>query len=146
MMPSKNRRNLIIGVIIVGVAAILSYRFAPSILEVIGGNSATPAANEPNLAVTREVSAVATYESPGGTDKVRFTISLDASGVVEAVKSTDVLKGDTVSENLAKFSQNLILVIRGKKLSELTSIDRVGTSSLTTAAFNAVLPDLQKQL
>ena len=146
-MPLKNKRNLIIGVlIVVGVAALLSYRFVPGILQSIGGTMTPWAANEPNLAVTREVSAVATYESPGGTDKVRFTISLDASGAVNGVKSTDALNGDTVSENLEKFSNGLLLVIRGKKLSELRSIDRVGTSSLTTAAFNAVLPDLQKQL
>ncbi|MDO8575830.1 MAG: hypothetical protein Q7R90_00775 [bacterium] len=140
----KNKRNLIIpaAVIAVGVVALLSYRFLPVLLQTRERNAAL----EPNLAVPREVSAVATYESPRGTDKVRFAIGLDTGGRVVSVKSTDVLKGDAVSENLAKFSEGLLLVIRGKKLSELTAVDRIGKSSLTTAAFNTTLPDLQKQL
>lgn len=145
-MTFLKRRNVVIGVLVFGAAAVFLYRFAPAILQSIGGSPASQAISERNLAITREVSAVASYEVPDGTDKVRFTLGLGSDGTVVAVKSTDVLDENTVDENLEKFSQNLIIVIRGKKLSELTSIDRVGKSSLTTAAFNAVLPELQKQL
>ncbi len=142
----RTRRNAIIGALVVGVGALLSYRFVPTIVRSIGGNASPQMASGSDLIVAREVSAVATYDAPNGTDKVRFTLGLDSGDAVVAVKSTDALKGDATNENLAKFSEGLLLVIRGKKLSELTSIDRVGKSSLTTAAFNTILPDLQKRL
>ena len=144
MNALPSRRNLIIAAIVVAALAFLSYRYAPVLVPTRGDS--TPAANDADLAAAREVSAVATYEVPDGTDRVRFTIGLDTGGRVVSVKSADALKGDAVSENLAKFSDGLLLVIGGKKLSELTAVDRIGKSSLTTAAFNAVLPDLKKQL
>lgn len=142
----KKKRNLIVpaAVVAVGVVALLSYRYLPALVQ--ARSDAAQTATDTNLAATREVSTIATYQSPGGTDKVRFTIGLDAGGRVVAVKSTDALKGDEVSENLTKFSTGLLLVIRGKKLSELTAVDRIGKSSLTTTAFNASLPNMQKQL
>src|SRR3989338_2568863 len=140
----KNKRNLIIAAIAVAAVVLLSYRYVPSLLQ--ARSDGAQGAIGTNPAATREVSSVATYEAPGGTDKVRFTIGLDTGGRVVSVTSTDALKGDTVSENLAKFSDGLLLVIRGEKLSELTAVDRIGKSSLTTTAFNSVLPDLKKQL
>ena len=142
----KDRRSLIIAAAVFVVVALLTYRFSGAILRANNVDAVPVSANEPNLAVAREVSSVATYESPGGTDKVRFTIGLDAGGRVISVKSTDALKGDEVSDNLAKFSTGLLLVIRGKKLSEFSGVDRIGKSSLTTAAFNASLSALKAQL
>ena len=140
----KNKRNLIIAVVAVAALALVSYRYLPALLQT--RNSSTGAAGDTNLAATREVSTIATYEAPGGTDKVRFTIGLDTGGRVISVKASDAQKGDEVSENLGKFSTGLLLVIKGKKLSELTAVDRIGKSSLTTAAFNASLPALKAQL
>ena len=142
----KNKRSLIIAAAVFVVVALLTYRFSGAILRANSADAAPVSTNEPNLAVAREVSTIATYEAPGGTDKVRFTLGLDAGGRVISVKSTDALKGDEVSDNLAKFSTGLLLVIRGKKLSELSAVDRIGKSSLTTAAFNASLSALKAQL
>ncbi len=139
----KNRRNLIIAVLAATAAALLSYKYVPVLLQ--APNDAAQGVADTNLAATREVSTIATYESPGGTDKVRFSIGLDAGGRVVSVRASDALKGDAVSENLAKFSTGLLLVIKGKKLSELSAVDRIGKSSLTTAAFNASLPALKAQ-
>jgi len=140
----KSRRNLIIAILAVAAAVLLAYKYVPALLQ--ARNDAAQGVTDTDPVVSREVSTVATYEAPGGTDKVRFTIGLDAGGRVVSVKASDALKGDEVSENLATFSTGLLVVIRGKKLSELTAVDRVGKSSLTTAAFNASLLDLQKQL
>jgi len=140
----RNRRNLIIAAVAIVAVALLSYRFLPAIVQT--RNDSAQAVTDTNPAATREVSTVATYESPDGMDKVRFTIGLDAGGRVVSVKSTDALKADSVSDSLVKFSTGLLLVIRGKKLSELTAVDRIGKSSLTTAAFNASLPALKAQL
>jgi len=140
----KSRRNLIIAILAVAAAVLLAYKYVPALLQ--ARNDAAQGVTDTDPVVSREVSTVATYEAPGGTDKVRFTIGLDAGGRVVSVKASDALKGDEVSENLATFSTGLLVVIRGKKLSELTAVDRVGKSSLTTAAFNASILDLQKQL
>ena len=140
----KNKRNLIIAAIAVAAVALLSYRYVPALVQ--ARSDAAQTATDTSPVVAREVSTIATYEAPGGTDKVRFTIGLDTGGRGVSVKSADALKGDAVSENLANFSEGLLLVISGKKLSELTAVDRVGKSSLTTAAFNSILPDLKKQL
>ncbi|MEK7156412.1 MAG: hypothetical protein AAB790_01235 [Patescibacteria group bacterium] len=140
----KNRRNIIIAAIAVVALILLSYRFLPALLSA-RTDGARAADGSENVA-TREVSTIATYEAPSGTDKVRFTIGLDTGGRVISVKSTDALKGDTVTDNLTKFSDGLLLVIKGKKLSELSAVDKIGKSSLTTAAFNASLPALKAQL
>lgn len=97
-------------------------------------------------AFVREVNTVVSFEVPDGSDTVRFTLGLDVEGKVLSVKTTDVLNGDIADEYMVEFSNGLLLVIQGKKLSELNNIDRVGTSSLTTTAFNSALPDLQAQL
>ena len=102
---------------------------------------------EQSAAVSREVSAVAAYKVPDGEDKTRFILGIDSRGNIIKVKATDLI-GDSedLQGHLDRFSQNLELVIKGKKLSELQAVDRVGTSSLTTDAFNGVLKELKSQI
>ncbi|MEK7177153.1 MAG: hypothetical protein AAB719_02575 [Patescibacteria group bacterium] len=133
-MALFNKRNLVIGILVVLVAA-LAYRYVVK-----------PETEEADSAFVREVSTIASFEVPDGTDKVRFTLGLDDDGRVISVKTTDVLAGDTADEHMVEFSNNLLVMIQGKKLSELTNIDRVGTSSLTTKAFNSSLPALKAQI
>ena len=141
----KSKKSVIVVALIVLFAVIVYYRFFVKTVQTNTGAEQTPT-TESNPAVSREVSALATYKTPKGEDTVRFTLTLDAQGVVVGVKTTNALKNDEVTENLAKFSQGLLLVIKGKKLSELQAVDRVGTSSLTTDAFNGVLDELKAQL
>ena len=135
-MALLNKRNIVIGVLVIGVAVALSYRYAfrPEVV------------NEESLALPREVSAVVSFDVPNGVDTVRFTLGLDSNEAVVSVKTTDVLAGDTADELMIEFSEGLLLAIRGKRLGELGPVDRVGTSSLTTTAFNKVIPVLQAQL
>lgn len=142
----KTPRNIIIGVLVIGLGAPFLYRFGSPLAQSLGVGGIFRSEGGADLQAAREVSAVETYATPKGTDKVRFTITLDSSGAIEAVKTTDTLKGDVATDKLQVFSKELLLVIRGKKLSELTEVDRIGKSSLTTTAFNAALPDLKKQL
>ncbi len=44
------------------------------------------------------------------------------------------------------FAENLPAAVKGKKLSELSSIDKVAGASLTTAAFNQSLAQLKAQM
>ena len=139
-------RSIAIGVFVIAVVALFLYRFGSPLAQSSGMRGALQSANEPNLQAAREVSVVAEYKTPKSTDKVRFAVTIDSNGAIEAVRTTDVLKGDAATEKLQAFSQELLVVIRGKKLSELNSVDRIGKSSLTTAAFNAALPNLKAQL
>lgn len=131
-----NKRNIIIGILVLGVVAVFSYRYA----------FVTRDTDRDSTALPREVSTAVSYETPKGTDRVRFILGLDSDGLVISVATTDVLTGDKTNEKLQTFSNNLLLIIQGKKLAELESIDRVGTSSLTTSAFNKALPALKAQI
>jgi len=87
-----------------------------------------------------------TYSSPAGDEKVAFTIYVDASGVVTEAVTTVEAKAPISVTRQKSFASELPSVIKGKKLSELTKIDRVGGSSLTTGAFNKALTDLKTQI
>lgn len=118
--------------------------------------SASPsgrAMTEPSTGVVTDPSTVkkmatvnTTYNNPAGSDEVGFLLMMDENGViVEAI--TQVLATHEISKaRQAAFGAGLGAAIKGKKLSELSAIDRVGGSSLTTAAFNEALPALKAQL
>jgi hypothetical protein len=102
--------------------------------------SATPPAGQKNLTVQTH------YSNPGGGDDVAFMLMVDGNGVItQAV--TEVLAHNDISKMRQNaFATELPKVIVGKKLSDLSSVDRVGGSSLTTKAFNEALPQLKAQL
>lgn len=91
-----------------------------------------------------EVSAEVRY-SIADTDKnyhVRFTLLVDTEGTITGVKMVELPKEET-SEKQQAFADNLTVMIKGKKLSELTKVDKVGKSTLTTDAFNSVIDELK---
>lgn len=87
-----------------------------------------------------------TYTTPAGEEKVGFVLFVDADGVVTGAETEMLAKAPTSVMRQKSFAAELPTVITGKKLSELTKIDRVGGSSLTTGAFNKALIDLNAQL
>ena len=94
----------------------------------------------------REVSAEVGYPVPNdGYDNVRFTLVLDAEGVITDVREVAV-ETNEADEHQIEFAQGLAAVIKGKKLSELTAVDRIGKSSMTTDAFNSAIDKLKSQL
>lgn len=128
----KTKRGLIIATVVVVIVAVIYYRFY------LKKESSTP--------ILREVSTTSTYKVPNGENNVRFTLLLNSSGVVVGVKSTDIRNSAAINEKLTEFSNNLLVIIKGKKLSELTAVDRVGKSSITTTAFNNALGALKAQI
>lgn len=96
-------------------------------------------------ATTREISTVITYDVPGKQDTVKLSIFVDGSNVIQDFAIVD-LNDPKHTEKLKDFSANLLIAIKGKKLDELENVDRVGTSSLTTDAFNAGLEALKAQV
>lgn len=86
------------------------------------------------------------YKNPGGSDEVGFIVMVGNDGVITDAQ-TEVLAVNPISKMRQQaFAEGLPAAIKGKKLSELSAIDRVGGSSLTTGAFNAALPELKAQL
>lgn len=105
------------------------------------------AATPTNSTIPAKTAMVKThYNNPGGGDDVAFTLSVDDKGVITEAK-TDVLAINPTSKmRQQSFAEALPAAIVGKDIHTLSSIDRVGGSSLTTGAFNAALDQLKAQL
>ncbi len=87
-----------------------------------------------------------TYQSPAGTDPVAFSLSVDASGVITDAK-TEITTSHPISKMRQEaFAAEFPMAVKGKKLSELSALDRVGKSTLTTNAFNQSIDALRAQL
>ena len=86
------------------------------------------------------------YKNPAGEDEVGFTVTVNADGMIIGAATEVFATHDISKKRQEAFASGFSSAITGKKLSELTAIDRVGGSSLTTGAFNAALPQLQSQL
>lgn len=85
------------------------------------------------------------YQSPAGPEKVAFSLEVDAAGTIVAANTTVLGKAPTSIMRQEKFKAELPAAVVGKKLADLTQLDRVGGSSLTTGAFNAALDKLKAQ-
>ena len=125
------------------MAATPTVEVIPSAVPVTTGASAS-AAPSPAVATAPNTRSVKTvYGNPAGEDPVGFNIRVDDNGIITEVK-VDILAENSTSKNRQEsFATGLPQVIIGKKLSELTAIDKVGGSSLTTNAFNASLEKLK---
>ncbi len=96
--------------------------------------------------VVKTLRTVATYTTPAGEDQVAFVLGVDAEGVIVDAKAEEMAE-DMISEEKQKaFGMAFPDAVIGKKLSELSDIDDIGGSPLTTGAFNQSLPALKSQL
>ena len=94
----------------------------------------------------KSVTTKAVYKNPAGEDEVGFTLSVDAMGVIVDAKTDILAVHDISKKRQTAFAEGLPAAVKGKKLSELSSIDKVGGSSLTTKSFNDALAGLKSQL
>ena len=97
-------------------------------------------------ATTKTISTDATYRDPSGEEKVSFTLTIDETGTITAAESSVLATNEIAKMRQTKFAEGFAEAVKGKKLSELASIDRVGGSSLTTNAFKASLAALKAQI
>ncbi len=141
------------GIVAIAVALVVSGAvFHQYFTKILGGapeKTVVPVTRPESVAVlgSKEVSATTTYDVPEAdlTHTVKFTVILDEEGKV--VETTMVeMPEEKSSDKQKEFSGNLTVMIKGKKLAELSKVDKVGKSTLTTDAFNAVLGDLKKAL
>ncbi len=94
----------------------------------------------------KQVSVDAPYESPAGEESIGITLSVDENGVITDAKAEVKATEEKSIVRQQAFADGLPTAVKGKKLSELTKIDKVGGSSLTTQAFNEALVKLKAQL
>jgi hypothetical protein len=99
-----------------------------------------------DAAQTRDISVTTTYTNPAGEDQIRFILMVDDTGVILDAKTEILATHDVSKKRQMAFAEGLPAVVNGKKLSQLTGIDRVGASSLTTQAFNSSINQLKSQL
>ena len=126
--------------VVIVISALIYYR--TSVMALVS-SFANPATNEQSLA-TRELVQMASYQTPQGTDNVRFTVTLDTAGLITDIKVLNV--EDPGNKHVEEFNQLLLQKIQGKKLADLNAIDKVGTSTLSTDAFNTALEGFKMQL
>ncbi|MFA9262084.1 MAG: hypothetical protein ACEQSB_01855 [Undibacterium sp.] len=103
------------------------------------------ATNEMNKQ-TKEVSVSTAYSNPSGKDEVKFSLFVDSTGMIVDAKVGVLATNDISKKRQMAFADGLPAVVKGKKLSELSTIDKVGGSSLTTKAFNDSLATLKSSL
>jgi len=113
--------------------------------------STTPAPATPPVAPvvapgSKTVQTIASYSTPSGTDRIGFSLIIDQSGTITNVTIQNLANSDTSANYQRDFAASAPAVLVGKKLSTLTSINRVARASLTTMAFNDSLPALKAQL
>lgn len=94
----------------------------------------------------KKVSIKTSYENPAGSDEVGFSLTVNSEGVIVATETEVLAIHDISKKRQDAFASDLTAALQGKKLSDLSPIDRVGGSSLTTGAFNQAIPQLKAQL
>lgn len=139
-MKIKNSALFLIALVLV-VSVFVYYRYTKEVVQ-----SMKPAEVVPTVFASKEVDAEVSYEVPGGKiDHLRFVVMLDQGGAIQDIQTLDAETGQVPAKKV-EFNEQVNVILKGKKLSELSAIDKVGESSMTTAAFNEALPTLQAAL
>lgn len=130
--------SIIMGFVGLLAATFLLYRFF----------ARTPASALPAERLSdgsRLASTTIQYMASTTEEAAHFILIVDNSGSITNARTVDpqTLKA---SPQQAAFTVELTKVIKGRKLSELGALDKVGKSSLTTEAFNEAIPILQAEV
>lgn len=135
-----------LGILVVGGALVVWKFVGKSETDGKVGTDTKGTAGTDMKASEKKVNTKVSYKNPAGDDEVGFTLTINGEGAIVAT-TTDVLATHDISKKRQEaFAAGLTASLSGKKLNDLTSIDRVGGSSLTTGAFNQALPQLKAQL
>ncbi|OIP58495.1 MAG: hypothetical protein COZ29_02035 [Candidatus Moranbacteria bacterium CG_4_10_14_3_um_filter_45_9] len=139
------KKGVLLVAVVIVVSAFAYYEYAVKILQINKSDDVVPVVVTP-LTQEKKVSAVATYmATEDKEDSLRFVVTVDTNGIITNLATLDAKTGQ-VPEKKVSFNEQVSVMIKGKKLSELTAIDNVAKSSLTTKAFNGVIDELKAQL
>lgn len=131
--------------VVVLVSVFVYYRYTVKVLQVNKSEDVVPMLNAPVVGAKKVSATVKYMATEDKEDELRFVLTLDKQGVITAVSTLDA-KTNEVPEKKKPFNEQASVMIVGKKLSELSAIDNVAKSTLTTAAFNSVVDELKAQL
>lgn len=139
-MKVKNSVAFVFAVVIVG-SVFVYYRYAKEMFQMAKPREASMPVSD-----TKEISAVITYGETGKySDTLRFVVVVDKAGVIQEIKTLEDATGE-VPEKKKEFNALVNTQLKGKKLADISSIDKVGKSTMTTQAFNGALATLKAGL
>lgn len=139
------KKGILLIALVIVVSVVAYYEYAVKIFQINRSDDVVPTVVAP-LVEEKKVSAVATYmATEDKQDSLRFVVTVDKQGVITDLAILDA-KTNEVVEKKKDFDEKVSVIIVGKKLSELTAIDKIAKSSLTTKAFNGVIDELKAQL
>lgn len=142
-MPSINRK-LILPTIITLSVVLSGCQFADQLKSLVSTSQVKPA----DRTWSKQGSVYSTtvnYESPGGQETNTFHLTINR-GVITAATVDVVTQIDASIRYQNQFAKELPSVLVGKKLSDLTAIDKLSGASLTTDAFNQALTKLKAEI
>ncbi len=137
-----NRRTTIAAfAVILAAVAVLTYYLIDG--HTSAREAATQSAAEAPAGEYRTVSDTVSFEYPGGTHTIEFVFTVDDDGIIERVNGADI-----DPDNQGRIADFVALVneaVVGQSLAELPPQSKVGSASLTTAAFNEAVDAVQAQ-
>jgi len=144
---SNTKKNIIVGACVVALSALVYYWYATKVIGVKVANDKTTL---PEAGVTvpemRKLTAIKKYNATEDKqDTLQFVVTVDKEGVITDVLTLDA-ETKQVPEKKKAFNEGLMKVLKGKKMSEVGPVDKIGTSTYTTDAFNSVIDILKAQL
>ncbi|MDD2766652.1 MAG: FMN-binding protein [Candidatus Moranbacteria bacterium] len=145
---SQIKKSTIVILCAVVLSAFIYYWYATQILgvKIDTDDSASVPLSGVTVPESRKLTAIKKYmATEDKEDTLQFVVTVDKEGVI-----TDVLVLDAetkkVPEKKKAFNEGLVKIIKGQKMSDLGPVDKIGTSTYTTDAFNSVIDILKAQL
>lgn len=86
--------------------------------------------------------AEGTYNTPGGTESIGLTVTLN-NDIIEDIGLKQLASGGDTAIYQAKFASGYKPLVQGKKIEEV-KLDRVSGSSLTSDGFNRALESIKR--
>lgn len=145
---SQIKKSTIVILCAVVLSAFVYYWYATQILgvKIDTDDSTSVPLSGVTVPESRKLTAIKKYmATEDKEDTLQFVVIVDKEGVI-----TDVLVLDAetkkVPEKKKTFNEGLVKIIKGQKMSDLGPVDKIGTSTYTTDAFNSVIDILKAQL
>jgi hypothetical protein len=127
-------------VVLAAVMAVVYYLIQG---EFVAKEMAREAGEVEQVAEYRTLSETVSFEYPGGTHTVLFEFAVDDDGIIQQIEGADV---DPENQGrIADFVELVNEAVVGQELSTLPPQSKIGSASLTTAAFNEAVELLQNE-
>lgn len=99
-----------------------------------------------SVIIGKPLTVETSYMSPAGEEAVAFTLYVEESGLIIHAETEVLGKNPTTIVRQTSFANEFPGVLVGQNINDLSQVDRIGGSSLTTAEFNASIQKLKAQL